>query len=137
MNIELSSDQVSLDDLPQQLQLVARVVGLPATLLLVKNYGGIRLYVPITMTPDHVLARLIGFDVALKLAAEFGGMDHFDIPRAAGALRLARNRIIAEKFVKGKSLRLLALEFSMTERGIVKALSSQGATQEDRQANLF
>ena len=137
MKTELQADQVRLEDLPQQLRQIAALVGLQATLILVHNYGGVRLYVPVNMTPDHIIARLIGFDLALKLAAEFGGMDHFDIPRAAGALRLVRNREIAEKFIKGKTLRQLALEYLMTERAIQKILAYCGTTQEDRQAALF
>ncbi|WP_070358696.1 hypothetical protein [Duganella sp. HH105] len=93
-------------DLPQQLRQVAAIVVLQATLLLIRNYGDVRLYVQVNMTLDHILSKLIGFEFALKLAAESGGMDHFDIPRAAGALRVVRSRDIAEKFVKGKSLRL-------------------------------
>ncbi|MFZ6687527.1 Mor transcription activator family protein [Undibacterium sp. SXout11W] len=137
MIAELTADQIDLNDLPQQLQTIADIIGLPATLTLVKHYGGVRLYVPMTVTPEHILSRLIGFDTALKLAKEFGGMDHFDIPRAAGALRTVRNRRIVDKFNKGKSLRELALEFVMTERMIVKILSHSGATHENRQANLF
>ena len=73
-------------------------------------------------SPDHVLARLIGFDVACKLSAEYGDMDHFEIPRAAGAIIAARNKHILKKFIKGKTLRLLALEYAMTERAIQKIL---------------
>lgn len=74
-------------------------IGLPATLTIVSIYGGVRLYVP--MTPEHILAHLIGFETALKLSKEYGGPDHFDIPRAVVALRAARNNEIADKFVKG------------------------------------
>ena len=137
MNMELRPDQVRLEDLPQQVRQIVRVVGMQAALQLVRNYGGVRLYVPTNMTPDHILARIIGFEAAVKLAGEYGGMQHFDIPRAAGALRLVRNREIAEKFVKGKSLRQLALEYMMTERGIQKILTECGTSQEDRQAALF
>lgn len=137
MIAELTADQVELNDLPQQLQTIADVIGLPATLTLVKHYGGVRLYVPMNMTPEHILSRLIGFDVALKLAKEFGGMDHFDIPRAAAAIRTVRNRSITDKYRKGKSLRELALEFMMTERMIVKILSEAGTNDECRQAKLF
>jgi hypothetical protein len=137
MITELRPNLIALEDLPLQLRLVSAVVGLQATLLLVRNYGGVRLYVPVRMTPDHVLSRLLGFDLALKLSAEFGGMDHFDIPRAAGAVRVVRNRQIAEKFIKGKSLRLLALEYQLTERAIQKILAGSDTSQEDRQAALF
>ncbi|MYN40332.1 hypothetical protein GTP55_13200 [Duganella sp. FT109W] len=42
---------------------------------------------------EHVLARMIGIEPARKLSAEFGGMDHIDIPRAAGALLAVRNKV--------------------------------------------
>lgn len=134
---ELTADLITLGDLPQQLQQVADIIGLQAALVLVKHYGGVRLYVPIQMTPEHILSRLIGFETALKLSKEFGGMDHFDIPRATGALRVVRNRQIADKYVKGKTLRQLALEYFMTERGIVKILAGVETSQADRQAKLF
>lgn len=112
-------------------------IGLPATLTIVSIYGGVRLYVPITMTPEHILAHLIGFETALKLSKEYGGLDHFDIPRAVVALRAARNNEIADKFVKGATLRQLALTYCMTERGVTKILSGQDVRQDDRQAGLF
>jgi Mor family transcriptional regulator len=106
-------------------------------LILVRNYGGVRLYVPVNMTPDHILSGLICFELAIELAVEFGGMDHFDIPRATGAIRVVRNRQIANKFITGNSLRQLSREFAMTEHGIVKVLSSMGTSMEDRQSRLF
>ncbi|NVM78882.1 Mor family transcriptional regulator [Duganella sp. SG902] len=137
MTSVLHPDQIALTDLPHQVRHIAAIVGLSAALKLVQNYGGVRLYVPVTMRPDHILARMIGFDEACKLSAEFGGMDHFDIPRAAGAIRLVRNREIVYKFVKGKTLRQLALEYVLTERAIQKILSEAGASIDDRQVSLF
>lgn len=136
MMAELST-QIELSDLPAKLREINSIVGLEATLTIVKHYGGVRLYVPMSMTPDHILARLIGFEAAVKLAKEFGGMDHFDIPRAAEAVRSVRNREISEKYMKGKSLRLLAIEYQMTERSILKILSASGINNNERQAKLF
>lgn len=136
MIAELST-QIELSDLPAKLQEINAIVGLEATLTIVKHYGGVRLYVPMTMTPDHILARLIGFDAAIKLAKEFGGMDHFDIPRAAEAVRAVRNRDISEKYMKGKSLRLLAIEYQMTERSILKILATCSVNNNERQTKLF
>jgi hypothetical protein len=136
MMAELST-QIELSDLPEKLQEINGIVGLEATLTIVKHYGGVRLYVPMTMTPDHILARLIGFDAAVKMAKEFGGMDHFDIPRAADALRAVRNREILDKYTKGKSLRLLAIEYQMTERSILKILAANTVKHEIRQTRLF
>lgn len=137
MLAELSTDNVVIDDLPGVLRDMVEIIGLPATLTIVKHYGGVRLYVPGNMVPHHILARLIGFEAACKLSSEFGGMDHFDIPRAVSAVRAVRNAELAEKFRKGKTLRQLAIEYAMTERGITKALATQGTSQDDRQSPLF
>jgi Mor family transcriptional regulator len=56
---------------------------------------------------------------------------------AHSRLSVVRNRDIVEKFVKGKTLRQLVLEYLMTERAIQKILAECGASQEDRQAALF
>ncbi|MYM32241.1 hypothetical protein GTP58_28305 [Duganella sp. CY15W] len=133
----LQPDQVTLADLPQQLRHITEVVGLAAALTLVKHFGGVRLYVPLGMTQDHTLTRLIGYEAACKLSAEFGGMNHFDIPRAAKALRVVRNREIIEKFISGNSLRTLAFDYVMTERQIQKILTESGVNNETRQAALF
>jgi hypothetical protein len=133
----LNTDNVCLDDLPGLLREMAGLIGLSATLVIVQHYGGVRLYVPITMTPEHILSRLIGFETALKLSSEYGGLTHFDIPRAVAALRSARNAEISDKFIKGKSVRELALYYMMTERGITKILANQGIGMDDRQADLF
>lgn len=137
MLAELNTENVVIDDLPIVLRDMVGIIGLPATLTIVKHYGGVRLYVPRNMPPHHILARLIGFEAASKLATEFGGQDHFDIPRAVSAIRAVRNTELAEKFRKGKTLRELALEYAMTERGITKVLAAQGSSQDDRQSPLF
>lgn len=137
MNPRLDPDNVSVDDLPRLLREMVALIGMQATLAIVQHYGGVRLYVPITMTPEHILARQIGADAAFKLSGEYGGLDHFYIPRAAVALRSARNTEIVDKFVKGVTLRQLALSYGMTERGVTKILATQDVARDDRQTGLF
>ena len=137
MNPQLDPENVSVDDLPRLLREMVALIGMQATLAIVQHYGGVRLYVPITMTPEHILARQIGVDAACKLSAEYGGLDHFYIPRAAVALRSARNTEIVDKFVKGITLRQLALSYGMTERGVTKILATQDVARDDRQTGLF
>jgi hypothetical protein len=137
MRVELTEDNVAVDSLPSVLRDMAGIIGLQATLKIVKHYGGVRLYVPRSMSPEHILSRIIGFEAAIKLAGEFGGMDHFDIPRAVAAIRATRNAEMSEKFRKGKTLRELAIEYAMTERGVMKALDASGTSHDDRQSPLF
>ena len=137
MKPALHADLITVDDLPLMLRQIVAIIGLQATLLLVGQYGGVRLYVPVKMTPEHVLANLIGFDLAAKLSAAFGGMDHFDIPQGMNAVRLVRNRQIAQKFIAGESLRMLAREYRLSERQIQNIVADMGVSQESRQHALF
>lgn len=79
----MSQPSVTVDLLPL-LQDFVRLVGLQATMALVGAVGGLRVYIPTPerATPEHPFAVLIGFDSLLKLAAEYGGQPHFQLPKA-------------------------------------------------------
>lgn len=131
-------EREQLAELPRQLRELARIVGYTNALILARHYGGVRLYVPKEMTPEHILARLLGFEKAHALAREMGGMSHFDIPSAkAPVLKLMireRDEQIRAEYAAGKSLRELALRYSVTERWIlviVKGVESKSAAQID------
>jgi hypothetical protein len=135
MNLDGLRDS-DADLLPTILREMADLIGLPATLTLVRHYGGTRLWVPLTMKPDHVLARLLGFDTAALLARHYGDTrQHFDIPRAAEALRALRNRHIRAQKALGKSRRELAREHALTERAIDYITGDDG--EADAQGGLF
>lgn len=128
-------DDLALEDLPASLREMVDVIGLQATLQLVEHKGGIRLYVPFEMKPEHWLARLLGFETAAKLAKYYGGQDPFDIPRALGAVIAARHRLIRDKYAKGKTQAELAREFNLTERRVRDIVNEVQA--DDPQAPLF
>ena len=104
--------------LPGVLREMVGLIGLPATLRIVEAYGGVRLYVPSHMDAGHDLAQLVGFDAASKLSSEYGGMDHFDVPRAAQALRAVRSAQIRADRARGMTHRELARKYALTERWI-------------------
>jgi hypothetical protein len=104
--------------LPQSLQTMAEIVGMSGVLALVRAFGGVRLYVPSRLPDDHILIELLGRPAAERLAAEYGGQPHFDIPRAEGLLRAVRNRQIQADRAAGLSVRELALKYRLTERAI-------------------
>lgn len=124
----------TLDLLPGVLREIADLIGLPATLILVEAYGGVRLYVPYKVPADHPLALLIGLSAAEKLAEVFGGSEHFDIPRAVAIARQARNRKLREDRTTGMSHRNLAQQYGMTERQVRNIL---GEEVDDRQIEMF
>ena len=91
---------VPIDLLPPLLQDFERLVGLKATMALVKVYGGLRVYFPTVdrAQADHPYAALIGLDNLLKLSQEYGGQQHFQLPKAERALLAVRNARIAADY---------------------------------------
>lgn len=116
--IDLPGDQA----LTGVLRRIADQVGLPAALTLAHHFGGVRLYVPRTLPPDHLLVRLLGYEAAGKLAEIYGGSEHFDVPRGALAellaLRRERDRTVIALLDAGKSVRDVAREFRLAERTV-------------------
>jgi hypothetical protein len=135
------TERQQLAELPRQLRDLAAIVGYTNALILARHYGGVRLYVPTQMTPEHILARLLGFEKACALAREMGGLSHFDIPSAkAPVLRLLireRDEQIRAEYAKGKSVRELALKYSVTERWILVIVKGVQAEVDASQIDLF
>lgn len=127
-------DHIDPADLPASLREVIEIIGLPATLKLVENWGGlIALYIPRNINTDHPLARQLGLEAAFKLTERWGGDYLRNIPKATAALRAARNREIIARRAAGESAAKLALEYGVTERQIWNVQSN---FVEDRQQNL-
>jgi Mor family transcriptional regulator len=124
--------------LPPRLQKMVSLIGLPATMLLVEHFGGLRIYMPATPTPEHPFAELIGFDNLVRLCQEIaidGVGDRFLLPRAQRALIAVRNAKICAEYRDGKSARMLAADHRMTERHVERIVS--GVQSDDpRQASL-
>lgn len=115
--------------LPSLLQDFVCLVGVEATMRLVQQCGGRRLYIPTVerCTEDHDLARLIGLNSLLKLAKVYGGNEHFQFPKAGRALLAVRNARIVAAYQTDKTARELAVEYALTESQIVRILGQAGA----------
>ncbi|MFN3734179.1 hypothetical protein [Comamonas testosteroni] len=98
---------VPIDLLPPLLQEFERLVGLQATMALIQKWGGLRVYFPTLerATEDHPYAAVIGIDALLKLAGEYGGLPHFQLPKAERALQAVRNARIAAEYATNKTAR--------------------------------
>ena len=70
------ADLIDSDLLPPLLQDFERIIGLAATLDLVRAYGGLRIYIPTParVRPDHPIAKIIGVDALMALAEVYGQM---------------------------------------------------------------
>jgi hypothetical protein len=131
---------VPIDLLPPLLQEFERLVGLQATMALVQKWG-LRVYFP---TPERVTeeppyAAVIGIEALLKLAEEYGGLPHFQLPKAERALQAVRNARIAAEYATNKTAREIAAEYGLTEGQVVRIVASMGVTAplDRRQRTLF
>ena len=132
---------IPIDLLPPLLQEFERLVGLQATMALVRRWGGLRVYFPTPerVTEDHPYAEVIGIDALLKLAKEYGGLPHFQLPKAERALQAMRNARIAADYATNKTAREIAAEYGLTEGQVVRIVAMLGvnAPPDRRQRALF
>lgn len=127
---------LSTDLLPQVLQDFVRLIGLPATMILVEHFGGRRVYIPANPTPEHHLAKLIGLDNLTALSSVYGLEAPMDIPRAVAALRHLRNTKIRDEYGP-KSAAKLAREHGLTERQVYSIVGELAHAPSPNQVNLF
>lgn len=135
------AEAIPADLLPPLLQDFVHRIGLEPTMALVKHSGGLRIYIPTPerATPDHPFSAVIGLDNLLALAAEYGGLPHFQLPKAEKALIAVRNARIAQAYSTHKTARELAAEHGLTEGQIVRIVAAMGVTApvDRRQTALF
>ena len=82
--------------LPGILLEISELIGIQATFKLVAKYGGVRLYVPKTLRPDHDLVAIINRELAETMIDRFGG-EVLEIPKALLANVALRNITIKQE----------------------------------------
>ena len=132
---------VPIELLPPLLREFERLVGLRATMALVQGWGGLRVYFPTPdrVTVDHPYVKAIGFDALKKLSREYGGLPHFQLPKAERALLAVRSARIASDYATKKTARQIASEYGLTVHQVVRLVSIMGisAPRQRRQATIF
>ncbi|MDD5036677.1 MAG: Mor transcription activator family protein [Methylococcaceae bacterium] len=103
----------------------AEVIGIEKARLLIAEYGGIRVFIPMSshLNDSHHLVELLGAEAAVKLCNVYCG-ETIEVPRNAEALIEVRNSEIRQKRACGMTTRELALRFRMTERNVFKILAA-------------
>lgn len=113
--------------LPQSIQELSDLIGLPATLAMVKAYGGVDLKVPVRTrsggkTRGDLIA-LLGTVATERLILNYGG-ERLAVARCAAALRHQRNIEIIAAYDAGQMPARLARAYGMTERNVRHILKS-------------
>lgn len=112
---------VTADDLPPGIRPVYQLIGLPATLDLVRAYGGARVTIP--QRPRGRLLELLGEERAAALGRVFAGNLMY-VPSLATVRRRVRNRRICAAYDEGATVSDLALAEGLSHRQVESILNS-------------
>jgi hypothetical protein len=96
---------------------IADVIGIDATLMLVRDFGGRHLNIPHKAKSTHSLAVLIGLDLFKKLCAYYGGTK-LEIDFCQKALNYQKLLDVQKGVQAGMTGSQLAKQFNTTERNI-------------------
>jgi hypothetical protein len=104
--------------LPESMQLLAEVIGLPDTLRLIELRGGLRVSVPKDPadTSAWLYGKLSGEAWAL-IVKQYGG-EVIEVPICQAALKAVRDVAIAHELERGTGTARLAEQYKLTERGV-------------------
>lgn len=118
----LSTDQITLDQLPNKLQNIAEMIGLTASIKLIEHYGGTSLLIPKRIDESHYLVKSLGVEAAFRLS-DYYGRETLYIPKADQIMRKMRNRQIIKDFDSGISVKQLARKYRLSNRRIHSILT--------------
>ena len=144
--------EMDISLLPAAVQAIARLIGLPATLKLVEEYGGLTLRLPVGAREPgkrmlHDLARRIGPEAAQLLARHYAVTPLY-VPNCKPVLLRARDaallrdrqRLAGEGLSERRIVQCLALRYRLTERHvwtIFKKPPPADPAHQPRQGSLF
>jgi hypothetical protein len=96
---------------------ICAVIGLNATLHLVAWVGGENLYIPNKLDKNHLLSKLIGLDIALRLCNEWPSQI-IQVPTFRAFEDLQKRKQIVRMFEMGFCVSEISTNFNMTTRRV-------------------
>jgi hypothetical protein len=105
--------------LPESLLQIAEHCGDDVMWKIWERYGGGRLYVPDSVTPEHELSQLLGYPDACRFCANFG-REQIAIAKADSAKIAVRDALIRQAKQEGVSNLTLARRHNLTDRRIME-----------------
>lgn len=118
------SDAAALAVLPPSARDLVEVIGVPATLAIIRHRGGIKLYVPVRADPSHPLGQICGMEPFRRLVAYYRG-EEIEIPLC----RALREQEALSAHDDGQSVASLARDYGCTERTMRSMLKRARAVQ--------
>lgn len=117
--------EASQDDLPATARELVEVIGIDATIDLVKMFGGDDLKIPEVVNGSSrmwgILVETVGPEAAGHLVRRYAGTSIY-IPTCASALRIHRDREIIRRFDAGEPFDTLRREHKITRRHLYRIL---------------
>lgn len=111
------------DDLPSTARELVDVIGIDATIDLVKMFGGDDVKIPEVVNGSsriwEVLVETVGPEAAPKLVQRFAGTAIY-VPTCAAALRVVRDREIISRYDAGEAFDKLRREYKITRRHLYR-----------------
>lgn len=132
--------------LPQLVEEIAEVAGLPAALAIVTAKGGQRVSIPRHPGPEHWLTMAVGPEAAATIADHFAtghgsGIKDLDIPMlntgSYARQRAERRARLDDAIRNGASSNELAARFEMTRRNAIRAKVRLRTEPNTNQGDLF
>lgn len=125
--------EIDVDVLPELMQNIAELIGVAASINLVRVWGGVRLYIPASAGIGHTIANVIGQQELETLCAEYGG-ETITLPAINNVDMQLKYRQIKKLLAEGVSNRDVALRTGYTQRHIERI---RRQFREDNQLDLF
>lgn len=120
-NMDKSCHHIPSEMLPKEAEVMSTLIGLEATMTLVKAYGGRRLYIPSKAAQKHKLAPLIGLENLEALSKHYQG-ERISIPKCERALKYLRNQKIRSAYGP-TSMSVLAQTYGLSESQITRIVA--------------
>lgn len=134
----LSPDVLSVVDerrLPPVARMLARAIGLAATVRLLQARGGTQLHVPVDPARAQVLRGVLSADEITALASAFGAL-RLDLPKPDKVLRQVRDAQIRADRAR-HSAGHVARTYGLTRRHVINITGAVEPTPAETEQDLF
>ncbi len=112
---------------------ILELIGKEATTALVREFGGLPLYVPKASKDEHRITALIGLRASSALCSAYGGTKIM-VPLRANAVRHRRDMALIRRRMEGASTSETAREFGVCQRSAQRSMPVPKRSADARRA---
>lgn len=133
--MHIDPESIDLEQLPESLRALVELIGFRDTLRLVRQRGGVFVYIPLRTRNAGVLRTLVSKDSVARLVDAFPG-ENLLIPKLDAIARQIRDGSIIKERRNGASYTELASRYQLTARQII-TICNRDPEPESPQLDLF